>query len=355
MAGEQEARNRVPWSWFTPERKIVVARAPGRLDVMGGIADYSGATVLELPLALSATVAAQLSDDGLLTACTTGPEVPPLANTVVSIPLQVLLEGPRDAAPERVRVALLAAESPWAAYILGPVATLYAEGLLHTLTGLRLSVWSAVFAGAGISSSAALEVASLRALTSLLSLEIEPLQLATLAQQAEHRVALAPCGIMDQVTAVLGRRDHLLVLKCQPADVLGQRELPREARVFGIDSAIAHRVGGAQYGRVRTATFMGRTILAQRFPGLPPGGYLCNLPLADYVERYAPVLPETLDGASFLGAYGSHGDTATRVEPDVLYRVRACTSHPVYEQAHVEQFLAALDQYEETGDLSALD
>ncbi len=355
MTAEQEAQSRVPWAWFVPGRKIVVARAPGRLDVMGGIADYSGATVLELPLALSATVAAQLSNDGLLTARTTGPEVPPLSNTEISIPLRVLLEGPRDRAPERVRAALLEVEGAWAAYILGPVATLYAQGFLHTLTGLRLSVWSAVFAGAGISSSAALEVASLRAITGLLSIDVDPLLLATIAQQAEHRVAMAPCGIMDQVTAVLGRRDHLLVLKCQPADILGQRELPGEARVFGIDSAIAHRVGGAQYGRVRTATFMGRTILAHQFPDLPPGGYLCNLPLADYVERYAPVLPETMDGASFLDMYGDHGDLATRVEPDVVYRVRDCTSHPVYEQAHVERFLAALDQYEETGDPRALE
>jgi L-arabinokinase len=322
---------------------------------MGGIADYSGATVLELPLALSVTVAAQRSDDGLLTAYTTGPEAPPMAKSEVSVPLDVLLEGPRAAAPERMRAALVAAEGTWAAYILGPLATLYAAGLLHTLTGLRLAVWSGVFAGAGISSSAALEVASLRAITNLLSIEVEPLLLATLAQQAEHRVALAPCGIMDQVTAVLGRRDHLLVLKCQPATVLGHRGLPRDARLFGIDSAIAHRVGGAQYGRVRTATFMGRTIIENVFSGLPPGGYLCNLPLVDFLERYVKVLPETLDGASFLGTYGSHGDTATHVEPDILYRVRDCTSHPVYEQAHVERFLAALDQYEDTGDRSALE
>jgi L-arabinokinase len=62
-----------------------------------------------------------------------------------------------------------------------------------------------------------------------------------------------------------------------------------------------------------------------------------------------------MDGASFLDAYGSHGDTATQVEPDVLYHVRACTSHPVHEQANVEHFLAALDQYEETGDQDALE
>ena len=136
-------------------------------------------------------------------------------------------------------------------------------------------------AGAGISSSAALEVAALRAVQGLLNLDVEPLRLAALAQQAEHRVARAPCGIMDQVTATLGRKDHLLMLRCQPAEVLGHRRLPRDAQVFGIDSGVAHRVAGDQYGRVRVATFMGRAMIAAHGKDAeradPPGGYLCNL------------------------------------------------------------------------------
>src|ERR671937_425742 len=210
-------------------------------------------------------------------------------------------------------------------------------------------------AGAGISSSAALEVAALRALQSLLNLDVEPLRLAALAQQAEHRVAHAPCGIMDQVTAALGRKDHLLILRCQPSEVLGHRLLPRDAQVFGIDSGVAHRVAGDQYGRVRGATFMGRAIIAAHNRADPPGGYLCNLAPGRFAAAYERLLPEEMNGADFLARYGETGDDATTVDPATTYRVRACTTHPILEQANVVAFLAALDRYEETGDPTALE
>lgn len=343
---------------FGSGRPIVVGRAPARLDVMGGIADYSGATVLELPLAHGVYVAAQQSDDGRLLVRTAGPATPPLAHPVTSIPLAILRDGPPAQAPERLRAALLEIDAAWAAYVLGPLAMLYAVGLLSpqrdtARAGLRLAVWSDVPAGAGVSSSAALEVAALRALQGLFALDLPPLRLAALAQQAEHRAALAPCGIMDQATAVLGRQDHLLMLRCQPAEELGQRRLPRDVQVLGINSGVAHRVGGGQYGRVRAATFMGRAIIAAQGGGDPPGGYLCNLTPERFTARYEGLLPVELRGADFLARYGATGDDATRVEPDAIYPVRACTTHPVQEQANVLAFLQALDRYDADGDPAA--
>jgi L-arabinokinase len=322
---------------------------------LGGIADYSGAMVLELPLALGVRVGAQLGDDGLLAVRTDGPAVPHLASPEISVPAAVLPAGPPAEAPARLRVALEEAGAVWASYVLGPLAILRAAGLLPPIAGLRLAVWSDVPAGAGISSSAALEVATLRALQGLLNLDVEPLRLAALAQQAEHRVARAPCGIMDQVTATLGRKDHLLILRCQPAEVLGHRRLPREAQVFGIDSGVAHRVAGDQYGRVRVATFMGRAIIAAHNRTDPPGGYLCNLAPKRFAAAYERLLPEEMSGADFLARYGETGDDATTVDPATTYRVRACTTHPILEQANVVAFLAALDRYEETGDPAALE
>lgn len=343
-----------PVEWFLPGEPVVAARAPGRLDVMGGIADYSGALVLELPLALDATVAVQRSDDTLITVCTAGPAVPHLGRNECAVPLDALRDGPPDSAPERLRAALIEAGAPWAAYPLGPLAILYAERLIALDRGLRMAVWSEVPAGAGISSSAALEVASLRALLALHDRDLAPLHMAAMAQQAEHRVALAPCGIMDQATAVLGRRDHLLMLRCQPADLLGHKRLPGDVRIGGIDSGVAHRVAGTQYGRVRVAAFMGRAIIRAADAGDPPGGYLCNLAPDRYYARYAALLPEEIRGTAFLARHGETGDTATRVDPEAVYRVRDCTTHPIEEQANVDTFLAALDHYEATGDAAAL-
>jgi len=348
----------LPWDFFAPGQPIVLAWAPARLDVMGGIADYSGATVLELPLAHGALVAAQLSADDALTVRTGGPAVPQLVNRGARISTDVLYHGdPRDA-PRRLRAALDKADAAWAAYLLGPLAILEADADtvgprvspvprgLDTRRGLRLAVWSDVPAGAGVSSSAALEVAALRTFEALFGLDLDPLALVRLAQQAEHRVALAPCGIMDQATAALGRKDHLLMLRCQPAEALGQRPLPTGVRVLGIDSGVAHHVSGAQYGRARTAAFMGRAIIHAHDPSDPPGGYLCNLDPARFAGRYAALLPHELDGAAFLARYGETGDDATRVDPGARYRVRDCTAHPVYEQANVAAFLTALDRYE---------
>jgi len=354
----------LPWTLFAPDAPIFVARAPARLDVMGGIADYSGATVLQLPLALGAVTAAQATTDGLLHAHTSGPGVPAQAHdyAAVTLPLSLLTDGPPALAPERLRAALSFTETSWAAYLLGPFAILYAAGLTPPFQegdGLRLVLWSDVPPGAGISSSAALEVASLRAVAALYRVEIDGLRLAALAQEAEHRVAGAPCGIMDQATAALGRAGRLLALRCQedgeaPATVLDVKPLPRDAVVFGIDSAVAHRVAGTQYGRVRTAAFMGRALIAALDPSDPPGGYLCNIDPARFKARYEGWLPQEMSGAAFLSRYGGTGDAAAPVDPTMVYAVRDCTAHPIYEQANIQDFLHGLDRYSEDGRPAAL-
>ena len=351
----QHRRPIAPPGWFVPGEGVVVAQAPGRLDVLGGIADYSGATVLELPLGLRATVAVAQDGSGELSACTGGPATAEQGRVSIRLPIAALLDGSPDAAPERLREALLAAGAGWATYVLGPLAMLRAAGILPEISGLRLALWSEVPIGAGLSSSAALEVASLRAFQALFGIELEPLEAARLAQQSEHRVALAPCGIMDQVASLCGERDKLLILRCQPAAVLGHRTLPDGVRVLGIDSGVAHRVAGDQYGRVRIATFMGRAIIAALDPADPPGGYLCSLSPERFHERYERHLPAELQGAAFRSEYGETGDDATRVDPDATYRVRDCTTHPVLEQRNVSTFLAAIGRYVEQPAISALE
>jgi L-arabinokinase len=353
---EMATRALLSWEEWQPDASVVLGYAPGRLDVLGGIADYSGATVLQMPLAVGIFVAIQPAADRRLVAMTGGPATHTLPTPRVEVPLEVVSSGPPEEAPERLRQALLERGAPWAAYLLGPLALLRATGQLPEVSGLRIAVWSNVPLGAGVSSSAALEVASLRALFGVLERAEEPLALARIAQQAEHRVAQAPCGIMDQAVATFGRRDHLLILRCQPADVVGYQPLPRDVVLCGLDSGIAHHIGGEQYGRVRCATFMGRAIIATLSGSDrdPPGGYLCNLSADGFLNRYAPLLPLELRGADFLAQYGETGDDATHVEPETLYRVRDCATHPVLEQANVVAFLDALRGYGQTGAHEAL-
>jgi hypothetical protein len=128
---------------------------------------------------------------------------------------------------------LSAQGATWAAYILGPVAVLVADAMLQESLrreeGVRIAVWSDVTLGAGISSSAALEVATLYALQGLYTPnldEVGGMQLAMLAQRAEHRVALAPCGIMDRVMSTLDLNQHLLMVRCQPGEMVVGGEDP---------------------------------------------------------------------------------------------------------------------------------
>src|SRR5690606_27886598 len=87
--------------------------------------------------------------------------------------------------------------------------------------------------------------------------------LAAACQWVENQVVKAPCGIMDQLTAVLGREDRLLRIRCQPAIVEGYLDVPEEFRFYGVDSGERHAVSGADYGTVRAAAFMGYRMLAE--------------------------------------------------------------------------------------------
>merc|ERR1712034_111754 len=86
---------------------------------------------------------------------------------------------------------------------------------------------------------------------------IAPRDLGLLAQKVENYVVGAPCGVMDQMASLLGRKDKLLALLCQPAEVLGFVKIPGSVAVWGVDSGIRHAVSGADYGSVRVGAKMG--------------------------------------------------------------------------------------------------
>jgi L-arabinokinase len=244
----------------------------------------------------------------------------------------------------------------WAAYVVGSVyACLTSTRVRRLRRGLRLLVASDVPEGKGVSSSAALEVATMAAAAACYNIPMESQSLATACQWAENHIAGAPCGIMDQMTSALGRRDRLLRLLCQPAKVEGHVTVPPGYRFYGIDSGVRHAVSGADYGTVRAAAFMGYRMIAD-LAELPVkrdgarvyvedrrwGGYLANIALTEFVDRFADHLPARMQGAEFLARYAGTTDTVTRVEPERWYPVRQATSHPVYEHDRVTRFAEML-------------
>jgi galactokinase len=133
-------------------------------------------------------------------------------------------------------------------YILGCIRVL--ESLGHKVPPLNVFVTSEVPIGSGLSSSAALEVATLKALQSLLNLKLDPVQIAQLGQQAEIQYAGVQCGIMDQMASSLADTEHLLFLDTR---TLERQILPLPAaEILVIDSGIPRTLAGSGYNQRRT-------------------------------------------------------------------------------------------------------
>jgi L-arabinokinase len=325
---------------------VFVGRAPGRLDVMGGIADYSGALVLQLPLGRQTIAAVQRQS---VRRC----DVRSLRGDAwveLAMDIDELTSGPHA-------LASWFAERPsdrWASYVVG-VVQYCLERVRDSASGIRVSVESTVPEGKGVSSSAALEVATMMATCAAYDIVMDPRDVAIACQWVENHVVGAPCGIMDQMTSACGQQDRLLRLRCQPGTIEGFSEIPHGYRFFGIDSGLRHAVTGADYGTVRTAAFMGYRMIAdaaglsatrdgERIVIHDPtwNGYLANIAPSEFAHRYRDRLPERVRGAEFLERFGGITDAVTRVEPGRMYPVRNATAHPIHEQARVARFAELL-------------
>jgi len=313
---------------FEPGANVVVSRAPGRLDVMGGIADYSGSLVLQRPIAEATWAAVQPIERPVL-------DILSIGRPPCTLPIEALAPGGRPVSYETAR-QLFSGDTHWAAYVAGVFLVLAREYEGTPLSGARVVIDSNVPEGKGVSSSAAIETATMQAACAAFGIEIDPLDIALLCQRAENLVAGAPCGVMDQMTCVFGERDHLLALLCQPAEMHPTVPVPGDIEFWGLDSGERHAVGGSDYGAVRTGAFMGLRILNDQ--ARVPLDYLANIAPAEFERELAAWLPEEISGDDFLARYGGTTDNVTDVKPGCRYRVRAPASHPVYERQRVESF-----------------
>ncbi|HEU4582628.1 MAG TPA: galactokinase family protein [Polyangiaceae bacterium] len=335
---------------------LLLSRAPGRLDVMGGFADYSGSLTLELPIAEATYVAAQPQQvaPGMAASVevVSAGFAPGGEPRRASFPLAELRAACESYASAR-EYFQRDRSSAWAAYVAGVYAALRVELGLEPRGGMTLLVVSSVPEGKGVSSSAALEVATLGVLAEHHGVRIDPVRAALLCQRVENLVVGAPCGVMDQMTSSCGRAGHLLPILCQPGELQPSFPVPRGLALWGIDSGLRHEVSGADYGEVRVAAFMGYRWLAEQRglevrasaqPGqvtiVDPewGGYLARLPRSEFEQRYRALLPERIGGAEFLERFAGISDPITRVRPGSTYRVRAATAHPVCEHARASEF-----------------
>lgn len=309
---------------------LAVARAPGRLDVMGGIADYSGSLVLQRPIAEATFAAVQRIDRPVL-------EIVSVGRTPCTIGLETLMHGDEPIDYDTARQLFATGSLPhWVSYVAGPLLVLARERGMPLTSGARIVVSSAVPEGKGVSSSAAIETATMQSAASAFGIALAPRDLALLCQKSENLVTGAPCGVMDQMTCVFGDEDYLLALLCQPAELHPPVPIPDDVAFWGLDSGERHAVGGSDYGAVRTGAFMGLRILNEH--AAVPLDYLANVAATEFEHTLVGCLPDELSGDEFLARYGGTSDKVTTIERGRRYRVRAPAAHPVYERGRAERF-----------------
>ena len=211
-----------------------IARAPGRINLIGEHIDYSGGIVLPMPINRFATVGASLS------------------HRAGVVRVQSLDLDERCSVEIEAFTQKSADVGSWSSYMLGPIAMI--RELHRTLEthGLDLTLRSDIPIGAGLSSSAAVEVATARAAMGLSGIELDPLELAKRCQLAERLYAGVPCGLMDQACVSIAKPGELLAFDCFHEHWCVLRR-PSQLAYIVIDSGVRHALGDSAYSARRLA------------------------------------------------------------------------------------------------------
>ncbi|MDO8800652.1 galactokinase [Phenylobacterium sp.] len=200
-------------------------RAPGRINIIGEHTDYSEGFVLPAAIDRWCLVAAAPNGLARLRAVsqTFGEEM-------------------------EADLSALAPRGDWADYVAGPAKTLLEAGL--AVVGADLLIASDVPVGAGVSSSAALQVAVTRALLALSGLEADGVQVACWTRASENRFVGMPCGIMDSYASANGIENGALMLDCRSLQAT-PAPLPDDASFLLVNSMVSHRLVGGEYRQRR--------------------------------------------------------------------------------------------------------
>ena len=240
--------------------------APGRVNLIGEHTDYNDGFVMPCAIGSHTRVAVAPRGDGKLVMHSR------------NFPEQFEFEA--NSLP-RHRLGA------WCDYVLGVAVQLREAG--YALPGASLLVDGQVPIGAGLSSSAAIEVASALALLSTIGGHVELPEVAKLCQRAENSFVGAHVGIMDQFVSCLGRAGHALLLDCRSLEYK-LIPVPDGARMVICNTMVKHELKGGEYNLRRRDCEEGVKILAQWFPGIRA---LRDVSAAQ-VERHREQLPEVI-------------------------------------------------------------
>ncbi len=240
--------------------------APGRVNLIGEHTDYNDGFVMPTAIGLRTTVAMSPRPERKL--------------RIQSHEFSQVFEFDLDDLPQH-------ATGSWCDYVLGVAIMLQRQG--HKLSGANLSVQSEVPIGAGLSSSAAIEVASALALLSLSRSMLPLVEIAKLCQHTENDFIGARVGIMDQFVACSGKSGHALLLDCRSLD-FELIPIPETVRMVVCNTMVKHQHAGGEYNQRRKQCEEGVRILARWYPGIRA---LRDLSI-EQIAQHSKDIPETI-------------------------------------------------------------
>ena len=209
--------------------------APGRVNLIGEHTDYNDGFVLPMAIDRYIVIAADRDTDTPGDAAQQRRPGKPPASACA-----------RRAAASRPGPTTSAASSP------------ASSSAASSVTGFDAVIESTLPFGGGLSSSAALEVATATLLEAMTGRALDPMEKALLCQQAEHDFAGVPCGIMDQFTSILAQEDHALLLDCRSRTTTPVPMTDPRSRVLIINTNVRHKLAESEYAKRRAQCEDGR-------------------------------------------------------------------------------------------------
>ena len=209
-----------------------IAAAPGRVNFIGEHTDYNDGFVLPMAIERYTVIAAA-----------------PSTNAAGRVQLRSTESSGEPVVIDLGRPMQPFAGNAWGNYPAGVLAGFLARGI--TPGGFDAMIHSTVPLGGGLSSSAALEVATATLLETMTGQTLDPVAKALLCQEAEHRYAGVPCGIMDQFISVMGRKDHLLLLDCRSRRTELVPMSDPSVELLVTNTNVRHELGSGEYAKRR--------------------------------------------------------------------------------------------------------
>ncbi len=207
----------------------LVVRAPGRVNLIGEHTDYNDGFVLPCAIGPATMVAVRKRDDDIVEVVAADFE-----DAGDSFDLKTPLE--RNV------------KQPWADYVRGMISALQKEG--HALSGAQIAIAGNLPKGAGLSSSASLEVALGKAMLALAGTDIDNTRLAQIAQMAECDFVGTKCGIMDQLISAQGKDGHALLIDCRSFE-LTDAPIPADVAIMIVHSGVTRGLVDGHYNERR--------------------------------------------------------------------------------------------------------